>query len=366
MPELRLKDYEGIARFYNNPILMPENTPELPVQIIVPARNEQDSIGRCLESLASQQGIAFSITVVDDGSSDKTRAIAESFRGIRVISAKEPLPGISGKCNALCAGAAGVAAKWLLFTDADTWHYPGSLAKAVAEAEETRADLLSFSPEQETSSLLERMLMPVVFADLVRTYPPDRVNDPADSVAAANGQYLLVLREAYEAVGGHQAVASHILEDVELARLFKRRGYRLRFGHGAGIVSTRMYRNTRAMWEGWTKNLALLFPHPLLLAFKRGLEFVAIVGFPIAEVALIMRRATLLQPTPIILGLMFYILFLTRIRRAHFPGTDNLLALFGLPLFVSLLLRSYIHTRIRGAVNWKGRRYAQKSAPNQG
>ena len=345
---------------------MPENPPELAVQIIVPARNEQDLIGRCLESLTNQAGIDFQITVVDDGSTDQTRAIAESFPRVRVIAASEPLPGISGKCNALRAGAAGAAAKWLLFTDADTYHYPGSLVKAVAEAEETHADLLSFSPEQETGTLLERMLMPVVFADLVRTYPPDRVNDPADATAAANGQYLLVRREAYEAVGGHQAVAHHILEDVELAGLFKRKGYRLRFRHGSGIVRTRMYRNTRAMWEGWTKNLALLFPHPLLLAFKRGLEFVAIVGFPIAEVALILRRATLLQPSPIILGLMFYFLFLTRIRRAHFPGTDNLLALFGLPLFVSLLLRSYIHTRIRGAVNWKGRRYAQNSAPNQG
>jgi len=314
----------------------------------------------------NQAGIDFQITVVDDASTDQTRAIAESFAGVRVIAAQEPRPGISGKCNALCAGAAGSASKWLLFTDADTYHYPGSLAKAVTEAEKTGADLLSFSPEQETGSLLERMLMPVVFADLVRTYPPERVNDPTDPTAAANGQYLLVRREAYEAVGGHQAVANNILEDVELARLFKRKNYRLRFRRGAGIVRTRMYRNTRAMWEGWTKNLALLFPHPLLLAFKRGLEFLAIVGFPIAEVALILRKATLLQPIPIIvgLGLLFYILFLARIRRAHFPGSDNLLALFGLPLFVSLLLRSYIHTRIRGAVNWKGRRYPQTPHPS--
>src|SRR5229473_192536 len=114
------------------------------VQIVAPARNEQDCIGRCLESLVRQQGIDFRITVVDDGSTDRTRAIAESFAGVRVISAPEPAPGISGKCNALIQGAEGATSKWLLFTDADTIHYPESLERAVAEAEERGVDLLSY------------------------------------------------------------------------------------------------------------------------------------------------------------------------------------------------------------------------------
>src|ERR1700686_1826627 len=97
------------------------------VQIIVPARNEQDCLRPCLESLAGQQGIAFQITVVDDGSTDGTRAIAESFSGVRVMAAGEPPAGVMGKCNALMTGANGATAKWLLFTDAETHHYPGSL-----------------------------------------------------------------------------------------------------------------------------------------------------------------------------------------------------------------------------------------------
>ncbi len=345
---------------------------EATVQVIVPARNEQDCIGRCLKSLVTQQGIGFRITVVDDNSTDQTRAIAKSFPTVQVISAPEPGPGITGKCNALIVGAKIVgakqgakqaAAKWLLFTDADTVHYPGSLAAAVLEAETRGVDLLSYSPEQETDSWGELALMPVVFADLVRTYPPERVNDPADPTVAANGQYILVRREVYEALGGHQAVANKVLEDVELARLFKASGHRILFRHGAGLVRTRMYRSFRAMCEGWTKNLALLFRHPLRLALIRSLEFILILGLPIAAAILLSKHH------PIGLAMLagaafFYLFFLVRVWRAHFPMRANLMALLGLPLFVILLMRSYLHTNVQGAVTWKGRTYTQ-SAPKE-
>ena len=200
---------------------MPLNPPTVTVQVIIPARNEEDCLGHCLESLVHQQGVSYAITVVDDGSTDRTRAIAESFPGVRVISAGEPQNGFSGKCNALMTGVESVSAKWLLFTDADTFHYPGSLAAAVKEGEEQSFDLLSYSPEQETGSWYERMLMPVVYAELTRTYPTEKINDPADPAVAANGQYILVRRAVYQALGGHQAVAHKLLEDVELARIFK-------------------------------------------------------------------------------------------------------------------------------------------------
>jgi len=177
---------------------MIEAHPETTVHVIIPARNEEDCLGRCLNSLITQQGMDFRITVVDDNSTDRTRVIAESFPEVEVVRAPEPPSGVMGKCNALITGARGSRAKWLLFTDADTVHYPGSLAAAVHEAEDRRVDLLSYSPEQEVKSFAERILMPLVFADLVRTYPPERVNDPNDPAVAANGQYILVRRQVYE------------------------------------------------------------------------------------------------------------------------------------------------------------------------
>jgi glycosyltransferase involved in cell wall biosynthesis len=327
------------------------------VQIIIPARNEQDAIGRCLESLSRQKGIAFAITVVDDGSSDQTRTIARSFPGVRVISAAEPASGMTGKCNALIQGPEGATAKWLLFTDADTFHYPGSLAAAVSEAEARGVDLLSYSPEQETVSWGEWALMPVVFADLVRVYPPARVNDPSDPTVAANGQFVLVRREPYESLGGHRAVANKILEDVELARLFKVSNHKIWFRQGAGLVRTRMYRDFRSMCEGWTKNLDLLFPLPLRLALLRALEFVGVLVSTAGAAFLMIRGHRPAAVGALAGGLLLYALFLRRIRRAHFRAAANLISFFGLPLFVWLLVRSWRHSRVHGAVTWKGRTY---------
>ncbi len=334
------------------------------VQVVIPARNEQDCLGRCLESLVNQQGISFQITVVDDGSTDRTRAIAESFAGVSVISAGEPAPGVMGKCNALITGTRGATAEWLLLTDADTFHYPGSLAAAVHEANEHCAQLLSYSPEQETGSLAELALLPVIFAELVRSYPPQRVNDPLDPIAAVNGQYLLVRRQDYEELGGHAAVAGKVLEDVELALLFKRSGRKLRFRQGEGLVRTRMYRDFRSMVEGWTKNLALLFPRPRQLALIRATEFLSIpLAFLLGTALTTWRRD--LAAICFAGSILDYLLFLARIRKAHFPWRANIAAFFGLPLFAYLLRRSWFHFNVRHAVIWKGRRYVQSepSAP---
>jgi Glycosyl transferase family 21 len=275
-----------------------------------------------------------------------------------------PAPDVTGKCNALIQGAEGATAKWVLFTDADTFHYPGSLAAAVSEAEERGVDLLSYSPEQETASWGERALMPVVFADLVRVYPPARVNDPSDPAVAANGQYVLLRREPYESLGGHKAVAVKILEDVELARLFKASNHKIWFRLGTGLVRTRMYRDFRSMCEGWTKNLDLLFPRPLGLAVLRGLEFLAVLVLGTATALLMIRGHLTAGAGALAVGSLLYALFLRRIRRAHFPAAANLISFFGLPLFVWLLIRSWRHSHVRGAVTWKGRSYVV-SAPGR-
>src|SRR5580704_4029414 len=246
-----------------------ESAAERPVvSVIVPARNEEVCLGNCLESLVAQTGVAFEIIVVDDHATDRTREIAASFAGVRVIEAR-PLPeGWTGKNNAVFTGAREARGEWLLFTDADTVHLPGSLAGALKEARENGAELLSYSPEQIAVTFWEMATLPVVFAELARQYSPSKVSDPASSIAAANGQYILIRRDTYDAVGGHAAVAGNILEDVALARAVKSSGRKIRFRYAADRVRTRMYRNYRQLRDGWTKNLALLFPNPGWLAVK--------------------------------------------------------------------------------------------------
>ncbi len=332
------------------------------VSVIVPARNEEACLGACLESLVRQQGADFEVLVVDDGSTDRTRALAGSFAGVQVLEAA-PLPaGWGGKSNALVTGARRARGAWLLFTDADTVHLPGSLARSLAEAEEQGAALLSYSPAQEVRGFWERAVMPLVFSDLARTYPPARVDDPASAVAAANGQYLLVERKAYDAVGGHAAVAQTLLEDLALARAFKRAGYRLRFRFGGDAVRTRMYRSFRQMCEGWTKNLALLFPAVRLAAW-RSLEFLWIAGGLGLGAWGAAGGRTKLAALAAVAASMGWLNLLRRVRRAHFGWASNLAAVAGLPVFALLLLRSELYTRWRGKVVWKGRTYVSRPGP---
>src|SRR4030081_818720 len=244
------------------------------VSVIVPARNEEACLRACLESLVAQSGVAFEVIVVDDHSTDRTREIALSFPGVRVIDGAPLPPGWTGKNNAVACGARIAQGEWLLFTDADTVHLPGSLARSLDEAKRHGAALLSYSPEQVVVSIWEKAVMPVIFAELASRYSPSQVSDPNSAVAAANGQYSLIPRAAYDAVGGHAAIAGSLLEDVALARGVKQSGRKILFRYGGDAVRTRMYRSFAQLIEGWTKNLALLFPFPAFLAALRAPEFV--------------------------------------------------------------------------------------------
>ncbi len=332
------------------------NSPFAPeVSVIVPARNEEASLAHCLTTLAGQAGSSYEIIVVDDDSSDGTRVIAEGFP-VRVIPADPLSAGWSGKCNAAWSGAKVAKGRWLLFTDADTKHAPNSIASGLQEAKENAADLLSYSPKQEVTGVAERALMPVIFGELATTYPPKDVCDPNSPLAAANGQYLLIRREVYDAIGGHGAVATAILEDVELAKRAKQAGHKLCF-HYSDVVSTRMYRSFSEMWEGWTKNLALLFPKARSLAAKRAIEFAVIVIAALFTIVAALQDEKVAAVIAGAVTVQWFYLFWKRIQLAHFDSVSNALSLFGLPLFAVLLWNSDISHK-RGLVRWKGREYS--------
>lgn len=335
---------------------MNTNPDSIEVSVIIPARNEEANLQRCLQSLVAQTAPPLELIVVDDHSTDRTRSIAQSFPTVRVLEA-DPLPdGWSGKSNACWTGAKLAKGKWLLFTDADTRHAINSVEQGFREAESNHAALLSYSPQQEVFGFLERAVMPVIFAELAKTYGPKEVSDPTSPAAAANGQYLLIRRDVYDAVGGHAAVAHAILEDVELAKLVKRAGYKLQF-RVSDAVSTRMYRTFGQMWEGWTKNLALLFPHPLRLACRRAIEFGLILLCGVATVVSLVDNDWIGVAINGLLVAVPLFFFFRRIRSAHFDWMSNSVAISGLPLFAILLLNSYISHK-SGKVRWKGRVYA--------
>ena len=349
----------------------PEPEELIELTVIVPARNEEESLGACLQSLVSQSeeifalGKDWELTVVDDHSTDRTAEIARGFAGVAVLEAGKLEAGWTGKNNAVWAAAKTARGRWLLFTDADTVHEMGDLRRAIHEATRHKVGMLSYSPRQIVSGLAQRSLMPLVFCELALSYPPAKVSDPAQRIAAANGQFLLIEREAYRRLGGHAAVAEKVLEDVELAFLAKRRKVGLRFRYAEDAVATRMYRNTGAMIEGWTKNLALLFDNTLALAAWRALDILLLFGLPVLAVELWSARFAAHSLEWLGAGWVLALLwvrtlvrFYARVAKSNFPFVDCALTPLGLPLFVALLYRSWFQHRILKRVSWKGRDYA--------
>ena len=378
----RFKPVLGLSDEVGEPVAMPErwgarpgtvyDQPEpeqlIELTVIVPARNEEGCLGACLESLVGQSeeifelGQDWELVVVDDHSTDKTLEIARSFAGVTVMPANDLETGWTGKANAIWTAARKARGRWLLFTDADTVHEPGDLRRAIHEAQRNKVGMLSYSPRQLVRGLLQRSLMPLVFCELALAYPPAKVSDPNQRIAAANGQFLLVEREAYRRLGGHASVADRVLEDVELAVLAKRRKVGLRFRYADDAVSTRMYRTTAAMLEGWTKNLALLFANSLALAVWRALDIVLLLGLPVLTFELWNGRFGLHSLEWLSAGWVLALLWLrtvfrfyARVAKSNFPFVDCALSPLGLPLFVVLLYRSWFQHRILKRVSWKGR-----------
>ena len=186
-------------------------TTSLRLSVVVPARNEELNLARCLHSLVSQSADSFvlgrdwELIVVDDASTDGTRAVALGVEGVRVLEAPAlDLKVLTGKSNACWFGAEASGGAYVLFTDADTMHEAGDLERALEEISAREVGLLSYSPRQIVSGFWQRALMPLVFSELASVYPMSQVNDVNKRLAAANGQFLMVERGAHFAVDGHR------------------------------------------------------------------------------------------------------------------------------------------------------------------
>ena len=332
------------------------------LSVLVPARNEEANIGPCVRSLLAQDYPDFELLVLDDESSDQTAqvlaSLARSDNRLRVLSG-QPLPaGWLGKqwaCQQLSQAATG---ELLLFTDADTRYHPQALSNAVAALLSERTDLLSAFLREEAVSWGERLVVPVLLWSIFSFLPLGLaywLRLPA--FTAANGQFLLFRRRAYEQIGGHAAVRQHATEDLALVRHIATHGLRWRLVDAGQRISCRMYQNFAQAYEGLSKNLFAVFDYhvlffvliwawlgvvflepPLLLALS-------LVGVPLAGFSPGLAIAAM------VLALLLWVLFCWR---------------FGLPLYLAglypvimtlvifIALRSLVLT-LRGRTTWKGR-----------
>ena len=273
--------------FVVEPTPPPSNAPLL--SVCVPARNEERNIRTCIESILSQDYPNFEAIVLEDRSTDGTRGILDELSvrdsRLKVIEGSELPQGWAGKPHALFQAANAARGDWLCFVDADTFLSPNALSACYAKAIETKANMFTILTFQILGSFWEKVVMPIVMTALSVGFSPRKVNNPARKDAIANGQFILIQRAVYDAIGGHERVKDQIVEDKAIAEQVKWNGYHLIVANGYSVARTRMYTSLPEMWEGWTKNIYLgLRDRPSLMllgAFGAFLALVAAVILPL-------------------------------------------------------------------------------------
>ena len=245
------------------------DVPETSLCVVIPAYNEALNVGPCLTSVLRSATPCrdWRVLLVDDASTDHTveqahltvSALDVNVSRFDLLQAG-PRPNGErwvGKNWACTRAMQQVQAEWVLFLDADVQLKPQALHRALHQAIQDKADLLSLAPRLRCGCLAEWMVQPIMASLLGLGFPIEAANDPESDVAFAAGPFMLFRRSAYEQIGGHQALAAEVVEDLALARLIKRQGLRLRYLLGLDAVDLRMYVDLASLWEGWTKNWLL-------------------------------------------------------------------------------------------------------------
>ncbi|SEH85807.1 Glycosyltransferase like family 2 [Mycolicibacterium rutilum] len=332
----------------------PEHPPPVTagVSILVPARDEAHRIAPTIRSLLAQRGLSDAeIVVLDDGSTDGTadvvRAAAGSDPRVTVLTGAEPPPGWLGKPHACAQLAAAARGEILVFVDADVVLAPHAVAAAVAVLRGPRPlDLLSPWPRQITSGAAARLVQPLLAWSWLTTLPlrlAERSRRP--SMAAANGQFLLVEADALARAGGWRSVAGAVLDDISLARAVRTSGGRTGLADGSRLATCRMYASGRELRDGYRKSLWAAFGSPVG-AVAVGAALAVVYVLP-AAAAVTGSRVGALGYSAAVVG---------RILAAPWCGRwwDGVAHPVSVLTLLGLLASSWSGRR-RGALQWKGR-----------
>jgi len=347
------------VRRHNPPAVFPK------VSMLIPARNEERSIASCVLSILAQDYPSFEVLVLDDQSSDGTRAILESMAvshpALRILHGEPPSGEQVGKnwaCSQLAHQARG---ELLFFTDADTLNRPDTLKNVVIALIGEQADLLTGFPRQEVHTWGERLLVPffswafLCFIPLALAY---RLRLPFLSIAV--GQMMLFRREAYLAIGGHESISSSVVDDMSLARQIKAKKLNWRVAYIADLVSCRMYHSSQEAIDGFTKNLFAAFDYRLLPFFFAFIWLMLMFWEPLIMLALVISGlVTQAQFTAVVacLGLSILLWFIPY-GEMKIPVFLAILYPISTIANFGIAIRSFAHN-LGGRAVWKGRSIAR-------
>lgn len=343
------------------------------VSVLIPARNEERNLRACLDSVRKLEWPDLEILLVDDRSTDATPRIAADAAAadprITILGGTDLPEGWMGKSWALHQAVAKAGGEWLLFLDADVTVHPRALAQAMAYAAQEKAAMFSGYGTLVLRTFWEKVLMPVIGGMIVGGNPLREVNDPEHPRVVCNGQLILISRAAYDAIGGHAAIRSEIIDDVAMAREAKAKklGYRMVFCRE--LFATRMYTGFGEIWRGWRKNIyAGLSYRPHIAFFVVAFVWVTAVIPPIAALTcLAIHRGPTTEGVFIVASTATALMLLYRVYSARI--FEQPWGLFWThPLGAVLVSGIFLDSALRGlfgrTVDWKGRAYTAGKPPS--
>lgn len=356
------------------------------ISVCIPARNEERNIRACVEAILAQDYPNLEVVVFDDRSSDSTHEILQSLTlesdsllsrqtqeqapVLQIISGSDLPKGWAGKPNALFQASAHARGDWLCFVDADTFAAPETLSSCYAKAIETHADMFTILTFQVLGSFWEKVVMPIVMTALSVGFSPRKVNDPNRKDAIANGQFILIKRSVYDAIGGYASVKNQIVEDKAIAEKVKWNGYRLIVADGMRMTRTRMYTSLPEMWEGWTKNIYLgLHDQPSMLMLGVFGGFVSLVAafflpiWPFTGILWYLKGGGWMAGGVILQSMLLWVLLIYEraqvAKKLEISSWYAFTTPLGAGVFAAMMLASTWKVVSGKGVTWKGRVYSQ-------
>ena len=344
------------------------------ISVCIPARNEERNIRTCVEAMLAQDFPNLEVIVLDDRSGDSTplilAEIASRDSRLHPINGSDLPKGWAGKPHALFQASAYARGEWLCFVDADTFVTRETLSSCYAKAIETKADMFTIMTFQVLGSFWEKVVMPLVMTALSVGFSPRKVNDPNRKDAIANGQFILIKRSTYDAIGGHESVKDSIVEDKAISEKVKWNGYRLIVADGMRITRTRMYTSLPEMWEGWTKNIYLgLRDQPSMLMLGAFGGFISLVAafflpiWPLTGILWYLGGGGWMAGAVIIQAMLFWVLLIHErakvARKLEISPWYAFTTPLGAAVFAAMMLVSTWKVVSGKGVTWKGRVYSQ-------
>jgi len=337
------------------------------ISVLIPARDEELSIERCMEAALAAEPGPDEVIVCDDASTDRTASIVQRIAGrdprVRLVRGEPLPPGWVGKPHASDRLAREASGDLLVFVDADVELGRESLARLATVFERFRADAVSAGLRQRTCSFSERLVIPLLHLSYLAWLPLPlvwRTSEPRTTVA--NGQLFAIRREAYRAAGGWATVRDQVVDDLAFGRAIKRAGLRLVFADGHRMAVCRMYDGFGALRDGFSKNLyAGIGGTPAALAVVIGLHLWAFVVPYIATAAGLAGAGMVAVAGAVGIGANVLLRAAMAIRLRQ-PAEGVLLHPLAVLVLIGIALNSWRWSRA-GAVRWRGREYATPNIP---